>query len=310
MPPIQFGYHLPAGADFFARVSRQTFPAELRCALDTISGSFDSVWMMDHLQFTGRDVLECWTTISYLAGLYPALRFGPLVLAQSYRNPALLAKMAASFQFLSGGRLILGLGTGWKEDEYQAYGYDFPSPGERVEQLEEAVAVIRALWREEEATFAGRHYRVDGARCEPKPAAPPLMIGARGPRMLRLAARHADWWNFGWRPFADFRDLVGQLDAACHATGRDPATLRKTWLGLCSCAASEAAARRALEGGSIPASIVANAVVGTPAQVVEQMQPIVALGVDYLIVATPDLPDLTTLELLRDEVLPALNGAT
>jgi alkanesulfonate monooxygenase SsuD/methylene tetrahydromethanopterin reductase-like flavin-dependent oxidoreductase (luciferase family) len=282
----------------------------LQRALDAISGSFDSVWVMDHLQFGEHDVLEGWTTLTYLAALYPALRVGPLVLAQSYRNPALLAKMAATLDFLSGGRLILGLGTGWKEDEYRAYGYDFPPAAARVEQLEEALAVLRALWREERATVAGRHYRVESAACEPKPSAPPpVLIGARGPRMLRLAARHADWWNFAWQPIAAYADLAGQLDGACRAVGRDPATLRKTWLGLCSCAPTEAAARRALEGSTIPANIVAGAVVGTPAQVVEQLQPLAAVGVDYFIVATPDLPHLTTLELLRDEVLPRLNGA-
>jgi alkanesulfonate monooxygenase SsuD/methylene tetrahydromethanopterin reductase-like flavin-dependent oxidoreductase (luciferase family) len=232
------------------------------------------------------------------------------VLAQSFRNPALLAKMAATLDYLTGGRLILGLGVGWKEDEYLAYGYDFPAVGARIEQLEESLAVLRALWREKRATVAGSHFRVESATCEPKlNAPPPVLIGAKGPRMLRLAARHADWWNYGWQAIPAYVSLIGELDDACRAVGRDPATLRKTWLGLCSCAPTVAEARRALEGSTIPAEIVATAVVGTPAQVVEQLQPLVAVGVDYFIVGAPDPPHLTTLELLRDEVLPRLNGA-
>ena len=130
------------------------------------------------------------------AGCNYRLRFGNAVLCQSFRNPALLAKMAATLQFMSGGRFILGLGAGWHEEEYQAYGYEFPSAPVRVEQLEEAIQIIQIMWREETATFQGRHYQVAEARCEPRPdPIPPIMVGAFKPKMLRLAAKYADWWN-------------------------------------------------------------------------------------------------------------------
>ena len=308
MAPIQFGWIVPPGANFAAQATRKGFPTDIRRALDRISGAFDSAWVVDHFQFDSQDVLECWTTLSYLAGLYPALRFGTAVLSQSYRNPALLAKMAATFQYLSEGRLILGIGAGWKEDEYQAYGYDFPPSGVRVDQLDEALQVINALWTDAPATFEGRYYRVTQAWCEPQPTArPPVMIGGKKPRMLGLAARHADWWNADWTGLADYRALVSQLTAACTAVGRDPRTLHRTWYGLCSCGPTEETAHDALNGTMFEGG-AANALVGTPTQVVEQIRAFVELGVDYFMVCVPRFPDLTTLELLIDEVIPALNA--
>jgi alkanesulfonate monooxygenase SsuD/methylene tetrahydromethanopterin reductase-like flavin-dependent oxidoreductase (luciferase family) len=307
MAPIQFGLVLPPGPR--GAGARATFLADSRRALDLVGGHFDSAWFIDHFQFDNLDVLECWTTLSYLAALHPALRFGAAVLGQSYRNPALLAKMAASFQVLTGGRLILGLGAGWKEDGYRAYGYDFPSAGVRVSQLEEALAIIRALWTEERATVIGRHYRVEGARCDPKPEPlPPIMVGAKRPRMLRVAARHADWWNPDWIGLDGFRTLAGQLDVACEEVGRDPTTLRKTWLGACACGRTEAAARAelAVSYGAAFANIMAASLVGTPVQVVEQLRAYMALGVDYFILYPHRFPDLASLELLCGEVLPAL----
>jgi len=303
MRPIQFGWVVPPGANFapISDIPRDAFPGHVRQALDRISGAFDSVWVVDHFQFSGTDILECWTTLSYLAALYPSLNFGTLVLGQSYRNPALLAKMAATFQYLSGGRLLFGLGAGWKEDEYHAYGYDFPSNGVRVSQLDEAIQIIKALWTDEPATFTGRYYRVADARCEPKPRPrPPVMIGGKKPRMLRLIARHADWWNVDWVGLEAYRALVAQLEQTCSEVGRDPSTLRRTWFGWFACAPTEQAARSLANGRT--------GFVGTPAQIVEQMRPFVALGVDYFMAACLGFPDLTTPELLIAEVLPALRA--
>lgn len=130
MPEIQFGFIIPA--DQLNKVKRATYIEDLDRALTLISGHFDSTWIIDHLQFDDADVLEGFTTLSYMMALHPQLKFGHTVLCQSFRNPALVAKMGATLQFLSGGRFILGMGAGWHQEEYEAYGYDFPSAPVRV----------------------------------------------------------------------------------------------------------------------------------------------------------------------------------
>jgi alkanesulfonate monooxygenase SsuD/methylene tetrahydromethanopterin reductase-like flavin-dependent oxidoreductase (luciferase family) len=173
--------------------SRETYVSDTRRVLDRIEGVFDSVWMPDHFRVNDMDCFECWTTLTFFAGLYPRLQFGTIVLCNSFRNPGLLAKMAATLQCLTDGRLVLGIGSGWNEAEYRAFGYEFPRAGTRIDQLDEALQVITSLWREPSATFAGRHYQITDARCEPRPSVPPtLMVGGKGPRTLRLAARYAD----------------------------------------------------------------------------------------------------------------------
>src|SRR5690349_20640993 len=138
--------------------------------IEALSPAFTTLWLEDHFQVGDSEHLECLTTLTYLAALYPRLKVGSLVLGQGYRNPALLAKMAANLQALSGGRLILGLGAGWKEDEYRAYGYTFPPVKTRMEQLEEAIQILRALWTTAPATFVGRHYSIHDAYCVPHPS--------------------------------------------------------------------------------------------------------------------------------------------
>jgi alkanesulfonate monooxygenase SsuD/methylene tetrahydromethanopterin reductase-like flavin-dependent oxidoreductase (luciferase family) len=273
--------------------------------LTRVTGAFSSAWLIDHLQFEGEDVLEGWTTLTYLAALHPALRWGHTVLCQSFRNPALVAKMAATLQFLSGGRYILGMGAGWHAPEYRAYGYTFPPAHTRVEELDEALQVIKALWTQERVTFAGRHYRVEDAWCEPPPTPlPPIMVGAFKPKMLRVAATRADWWNVSSTPIEEYRTLVQEFDRACAEVGRDPGTVRRTWGGGCACAptateTTELARERHQPGEDF---------VGTPQQLIEQMRPFVELGVDYFMLDCGGFPRLTTVEMLVTKVLPALNS--
>src|SRR5437868_1604328 len=180
MPPIQFGFCMPAEMPGGVRGKEQqrTFVADLNQALDLIAGHFDAAWIVDHLQFGDTTVLEGFTTLAYMAALHPQLKFGHSVLCQSFRNPALLAKMCATLQFMSGRRFILGIGAGWNEEEYRAFGYDFPPSGVRVEQLEEALQIIKAMWVEDKATFEGEYYRITEAVCEPRPSPmPPIMVG-------------------------------------------------------------------------------------------------------------------------------------
>ncbi len=176
----------------------------------------------------------------------------------------------------------MALGAGWKEDEYRAYGYNFPRPGLRIEQLEESLEILRRMWREPgPATFAGKHYRVDNAHCEPKPnPIPTLLIGGGGDKTLRLAARYADWWNTPDASVAFYRERSAALDAACVEVGRDPATLRRTWFGRLAVADTQSEAE-ALSSGRWTA---ANAIVGTPAQCREQIDAFVACGVSYFMV--------------------------
>lgn len=304
MPRIQLGWTMPASLR--NAMTGNSYVANVQRGLELIAGHFDSAWIADHLQNDGNYQLEAWTALTYMAALHPQLKFGNVVLCQSFRNPALLAKMASTFQYMSGGRFILGIGAGWRESEYIAYGYDFPPAGTRVEELEEAVQIIRAMWHDRQATVQGKHYRVANAWNEPKPdPIPPVMIGGSKPRMLRLIARHADWWNVSWTGIEQYREEVVACERACDQVHRDPATLRRTWFGGCICAPSEAEVKSL----NVTGMSSDNAFVGTPVQVIEQMQLFIDLGVDYFMLSTGGFPNLTPLETLIHEVLPVLNRA-
>lgn len=307
MTRIQFGFCMPA--DKLDKQRRATFGEDLNRALDLVAGHFDSAWIIDHLQFGDDDVLEGFTALSYLAALHPRLKFGHSVLCQSFRNPALLAKMGATLHFLSGGRFILGLGAGWHAEEYRAYGYDFPANGVRVKQLDETLQIIKALWTQKTTTFAGEYYRVTEAYCEPRPdPIPTIMVGAFKPKMLRLTAKYADWWNVSSTGIGGYRRMAEAFERACAEVGRDPSTVRRSWCGGCACAPTQAAAD-ALAGDRVSSSNDEDfGFVGTPKQVVEQMRPFIDSGVDYFMLDCSGFPDLTTLEMLVNEVLPALNN--
>jgi alkanesulfonate monooxygenase SsuD/methylene tetrahydromethanopterin reductase-like flavin-dependent oxidoreductase (luciferase family) len=305
MKSVRFGFTMPA--DQLDKTQRATFVHDLNRALTLISGHFDSAWFIDHLQFGDADVLEGFTALSYMAALHPQLKFGHTVLCQSFRNPALLAKMGATLQFLSGGRFLFGIGAGWHEEEYQAYGYDFPPAGVRVHQLEEALQIIKAMWTERQASFTGTYYRVVDAYCEPKPdPVPPIMVGAFKPRMLRLAARYADEWNVSSTGIPRYRELVREFERACAEVGRDPATVRRSWGGGCVCAPTQEQVER-LAGERYRVDEDNFDFVGTPAQLIEQMRAFIDLSVESFMLDCGGFPDLTTLELLINEVLPALN---
>ena len=197
--------------------------------------------------------------------------------------------------------------------EYLAYGYRFPPGSTRVAELDEALHVIKAMWTQERATFQGRYYSIKDAWCEPKPdQMPTIMVGGFRPQMLRLVARHADWWNVSSTGIVDYRRYVEEFQRACDEVGRDPATVRRIWGGGCACAPTGAevadlAAERLQLLGEGCAYQVGEDFVGTPAQIIEQMQPFIELGVDYFMLDCGGFPRLTTVEMLVNEVLPALN---
>jgi alkanesulfonate monooxygenase SsuD/methylene tetrahydromethanopterin reductase-like flavin-dependent oxidoreductase (luciferase family) len=190
---------------------------------------FDSVWIADH--FYGFDTdktdgfLEAWTTLTWLAARYPNVQLCHHVLGQGYRNPALIAKMAASLQVLSGNRFILGIGAGWREAEYLAYGYDFPKTSTRLHQLEEVVQICRLMWTEAHPTFHGTYFHIDDAAATPRPeVVPPVCIGSVGEKIgLPIVGRNADMWNSSYPGDEEtFRRRLGIVQGAAEAAGRDP----------------------------------------------------------------------------------------
>ncbi|MEZ4556549.1 MAG: LLM class flavin-dependent oxidoreductase [Caldilineaceae bacterium] len=263
---IDFGLVLPAGPP---KGALDRWRDDLDAVLPVVASRFRSLWMTDHFFWDDAPTFEAWTVLAYAAARWPQFELGPIVLGQSYRNPALLAKMAATLQTLTRGRLIMAIGAGWKEDEYHAYGYDFPRPGVRVQQLEEALEIITRLWTEPgQVTYRGEYYHVVDAWCEPKPdPVPPLLVGGGGVKTMRLAARFADFWNIPDANIATYRERMAVLDEHCAALGRDPATIRRSWFGRMVLGRDDAEV--AARGGQWTR---ANALAGTPAQVVAQLR--------------------------------------
>jgi alkanesulfonate monooxygenase SsuD/methylene tetrahydromethanopterin reductase-like flavin-dependent oxidoreductase (luciferase family) len=279
--------------------------------LDAVEGKFASAWVADHFvpwyrpQDPMTDTLECWTTLTYLAGKFSELTFGSIVMSQSYRSPALLAKMAATLQTLSGGRFVLGLGAGWKEDEYLAYGYGFPSTVARIHQLAEAAQIIRLMWTQPRATFHGRFYRVEDAICEPKPdPPPPLLMGGGGRKLtLRYVAERADWWNFPGGTVENYQELLEVLRGHCEGVGRDYDSIVKTWAAECvAVAPSSHKARRMAEAS--PFHTPGVSIVGTPDEVGAQLKRFTDLGVQHFMLRFADFPMTDGAELFAKEVIP------
>lgn len=211
------------------------------CALAAERSGFSSVWISDHLFLdwskyggppTPQASLECWTTLTALAAATTSIRIGSLTSCNDLRSPGLLAKMAASLDLLSGGRLDVGLGAGWYEPEYRAAGIPFDGAGTRIRRLGEAVEIVGRLLAGEELTFDGEHYQLSDALCRPGPIQsprPPVWVGGKGDLLLSTAARVADGWNFSWiGSFETYAERAAAADRACEAAGRDPATLRRS----------------------------------------------------------------------------------
>jgi alkanesulfonate monooxygenase SsuD/methylene tetrahydromethanopterin reductase-like flavin-dependent oxidoreductase (luciferase family) len=215
---VSLGIHVPSVFGEDEPPDRLAYYREL---VSAGAGAFDTLWVSDHLQKGADPITEAWVTLSYLGGLNPGLRLGHMVLGLGYRNPALVAKMAATLQWFGRGQFTLGLGAGWQEDEYASYGYPFPGPGTRIEQLGEAIDLIRTMWRDSPATFEGRHFQVREAYCEPRPnPAPRILVGGQGPKLVRLAAEKADAWTWDG-PLELFGPPHERLLRACQDIGRD-----------------------------------------------------------------------------------------
>lgn len=275
---------------------------------------FDSLWVYDHFHNVPRPaheaVFECWTVIAALSQQTSRIRLGQMVGCNAYRNPALLAKITSTVDVISGGRLDWGIGAGWYEQEFRAYGYAFPPPKDRIGQLREAVEIVKAMWTQPDVTYHGSYFDVDGAQCDPKPLQqphPPVWIGGGGEQLtLRVVARHATHSNFGGKPheWAHKRDV---LRGHCQAVGRDPDEITMTWspeVYLRETEAEVVAAGSKSRWGEPAESWRAGNLVGTPEQVCEKIRTYQELGCGGIVPWCADYPSTESLQLLAEQVLP------
>ena len=219
----------------FTSMGAQTWEGVLDLWRHVEATGWDVACVTDHFMPNTPEregpMLEAWSTLAALAVSVPRIRIGTIVLGNTYRHPAVVAKMAAQVDIISGGRLLLGLGAGWQENEHEAYGIPFHTTRERLERLDEACQVLKSLWTQRRSDFAGRHYRLSNAPLDPKPVQrphPELMLGGGGERVtLRIVAKHADHWNVWGGPHVLARKGA-ILDEHCAAVGRDPKTITRS----------------------------------------------------------------------------------
>lgn len=319
---VRFGAFVPQGwrldlveiADPIAQFEAMTAVAR---RIDN-DPAWDSIWVYDHFHTTPRPELEttfeCWTITATLARDTSRVRIGQMVGCNGYRNPALYAKIASTVDVASHGRLNAGIGAGWYEHEWRAYGYGFPDVPERMRMFREAVEIIHKMWTEDYPTFSGRHYTIDGPINEPKGIQKPhpqLWIGGGGERVtLKMVAQYADASNFGGANHEIIREKIEILKRHCDQVGRDYDTITKSTsinLFLLEDGADRdkatAATRETL--GMSPEQFNAAYWVGTSAEVAERLRPVIDAGIDYIILYMPGIAyDHRPIEQFARDVIP------
>jgi len=295
-----------------------TYEQLLEVAKVTESCGFDAFFRSDHYLTMGGDGLpgptDAWVTLAGLARETSRIRLGTLVSSSTFRWPGILAVTVAQVDAMSGGRIELGLGTGWYDGEHTAYGIPFPPLGERFARLEEQLAIVTGLWDTpagEKFTFAGTHYQLADSPALPKPVQqphPPIIVGGGGTaRTPRLAATFASEFNLAFCSVADTEAQFDRVRAACEKGGRDPSTLVLSAAQVVCCGADEAeVARRAKAIGREPSELRTNGAAGTPEQVIERLRAFGAIGATRAYLQVLDLDDLDHLRLLSESVLPHL----
>lgn len=304
---VEFGAYIPQVAIGF-----DDLLARARLCEDL---GIDSFWVYDHLYSPGLPDLpsfEGWTLATALLARTTRLRVGHLVLNNNFRHPALLARMAATLDVISGGRLELGIGSGSYAAEHEEGGFPWGSMGERTARLGEALEVLSGMLSGSPTTFEGDHYRVRALTNVPAPVQqprPPIHIGGSGARTLALVARHADVWNVPTYAVGAWDEKAAQLTRACEAIGRDPATIRRSIEAVLVLAEDEAALRPALEQAERRYAgpgwgLAEGGFVGTPARVAERVAEFVEKGVSLFVFFPSDRGTGDTLRLLAEEVIP------
>ena len=313
MPPW-FGLHLP-NYTFADTPPERLFDRVVEMATAAETAGFELVTVMDHfyqIRGVGSEtdpMLEAYTTLAALSQRTSRVRLGALVTGVTYRNPAILAKMVTTLDVLSGGRAILGIGAAWNEDEHRGYGVDFPPVRERMDRLDEALTIIRAMFTEDRPSFEGRHYRIEGALNVPRPiqsGGPKIIVGGGGEqRTLKIAAKHADmthWFPLGLETLKHKTEVLAEH---CEAIGRDPATIERTMatpiiLALDDAQGAELLARLPPERRS--------AVATSPEQGADALRPYLDAGFTGFTFNNPILPTVEAIG-LAGEVLRLIRSA-
>jgi alkanesulfonate monooxygenase SsuD/methylene tetrahydromethanopterin reductase-like flavin-dependent oxidoreductase (luciferase family) len=292
---------VPIGLNVWSRHVTDLIPY-----LDQVAGAFESLWFPDHVQYEQHTVAEGWSSLMFALARYPDKRCGHEVLCNSFRNPALLAKMAATAQALSGGRVVLGLGAGWQAEEYAAYGWPFPPARVRIAQLAEAIELIRSLWTMAPVTYQGQYFQLTNAFCAPQPdPIVPIMVGGAGEQyLLRVVARLADWWNYNFTDADAYAHKQAVLQAHCRAVGREyDAITQVVRVGVLIGETEQHVRQLQAHPDTRP---IEHGVIGTPDQVAERLHSIIAQGAHRLTVHFADAPRPDGTLLFTTKVLPQL----
>lgn len=314
---LQFGLLVPQGwrMDLVGIADPvEAYETMTRVALEAEDLGYDSIWLYDHFHTvpkpTQEVTFECWTSTAALARDTRRVRIGQMVTCNGYRNPALMAKMASTVDVLSHGRLDFGIGAGWYEHEYRAYGYDFHEAPERLRYLREAVQVILAMWTQNEAVFEGKYYRINGAINQPKGAQKPhipMLIGGGGEQVtLKLVAQYGDACNIGHLDNDGLKHKFGVLKKHCEDIGRDYNTIKRTVLFNCAIAETDEAAmaKAASFTRNIPSGrLREQAIIGTPDTIRRRLAEIEEAGAQEIILFMPDSKDLAAVRLFAHECM-------
>lgn len=313
--PLQYGLSLPQGWTMDLATIKD--PVEAYETLTAVAQTADEAgfktgWLIDHfhtIPVPSQEVtFECWTTTAALARDTKRLRIGQMVACNSYRNPTLLAKMASTVDVLSHGRLDFGIGAGWYEHEYRAYGYDFPDGPERLRQLREAVQVILAMWTQEEAAFEGKYYQVRGAINQPKGVQKPhipLLIGGGGEKVtLKLVAQYADACNFGGG-LETVKHKLEVLKQHCQDVGRDYNTINRTASVVCALGDTEEQALAAIpeQRKYMFRDRIPDALIGNPDTIRQRIAAYEEAGVTELLIIFADAKNLDTIRRFAKEFI-------
>jgi F420-dependent oxidoreductase-like protein len=313
---MQFGLQHPN----FSYDYKNQDPSQIADSLKNLitkaeNAGFDSFWVMDHfhqIPIVGKPeepMLESWTTISVLAGITSKIRLGTMMTGIIYRHPSILAKIGATLDVLSKGRLFMGIGAAWNEEESLAYGIPFPSVKERFLRLEEAIQIIHKMWTEEpSASFSGKYYQIKNAYCNPKPVqkpSPPIMVGGTGERQtLRIVAKYADACNLFGSAETVKRKLT-ILKEHCASVGRDYDSILKTKLGIVVIDDDKEIAKERIQQvsrGMPEEQINEFAIYGTPEDVLRQIELFEEAGIQYLIVDLDPSRELEGLDMFKEVI--------